>query len=119
MSSTTSTSVVSEYVFNRGDGEVMIRAERASQFPGESSTAVNDETGHVAWQAMPVLCYFILSERGQQLLRNARVMELGAGIGVPGGVVSSPPHSLCVPVFRGLLGWVRVSCWQWTIYYVS
>lgn len=62
----------------------MVRAERAAEFPEDSSTAVNDETGHVAWQAMPVLCHFILSERGQQLIQNARVMELGAGIGVPG-----------------------------------
>jgi hypothetical protein len=38
----------------------------------------------VAWQAMPVLCHFIISPRGQRLLRGARVLELGAGIGVPG-----------------------------------
>ena len=33
---------------------------------------------------MPVLCEFILSSRGRQLLTSARVLELGAGIGIPG-----------------------------------
>ena len=61
-----------------------MRAERAALFPETSSTAHRDETGHVAWQAMPVLCEFILSSRGRQLLTSARVLELGAGIGIPG-----------------------------------
>ena len=61
-----------------------VRAERALDFPEESSTADKDETGHVAWQAMPVLCHFILSSEGQALLKGSRVLELGAGIGVPG-----------------------------------
>ena len=33
---------------------------------------------------MPVLCYFILSPEGKELLDRARVLEVGAGIGVPG-----------------------------------
>ena len=64
--------------------QVVVRAERASEFPEDTSTALCDETGHVAWQAMPVLCHFILSAVGQRLLTSARVLELGAGIGVPG-----------------------------------
>lgn len=64
--------------------QVVVRAERAADFPEETSTAERDETGHVAWQAMPILCHFILSPAGQKLLESARVVELGAGIGVPG-----------------------------------
>lgn len=64
--------------------QVVVRAERAADFPEETSTAERDETGHVAWQAMPILCHFILSPAGQKLLASARVVELGAGIGVPG-----------------------------------
>lgn len=64
--------------------QVVVRAERAAEFPEDTSTALHDETGHIAWQAMPVLCHFILSEMGRRLLQNARVLELGAGIGVPG-----------------------------------
>ena len=63
--------------------QVVVRAERAAVFPEDTSTAKHDETGHVAWQAMPVLCEFILSSRGRQLLTSSRVLELGAGIGVP------------------------------------
>ena len=59
----------------------VVRAERAALFPETSSTAHHDETGHVAWQAMPVLCEFLLSSRGRQLLTSARVLELGAGNG--------------------------------------
>jgi predicted nicotinamide N-methyase len=33
---------------------------------------------------MPILCQFILSDEAQQLLADARVLELGAGVGVPG-----------------------------------
>ena len=33
---------------------------------------------------MPILCHFILSSQGQNLLKGSRVLELGAGIGVPG-----------------------------------
>tara|TARA_B110000977_G_scaffold158602_1_gene202178 strand:- start:21042 stop:22967 length:1926 start_codon:yes stop_codon:yes gene_type:complete len=33
---------------------------------------------------MPILCHFILSSQGQNLLQGSRVLELGAGIGVPG-----------------------------------
>ena len=64
--------------------QVAVRAERALDFPEETSTADHDETGHVAWQAMPMLCHFILSSEGQALLKGSRVLELGAGIGVPG-----------------------------------
>ena len=63
--------------------QVVVRAERAAVFPEDTSTAKHDETGHVAWQAMPVLCEFILSSMGRQLLTSSRVLELGAGIGVP------------------------------------
>ena len=63
---------------------MVVRAERALDFPEETSTADHDETGHVAWQAMPMLCHFILSSEGQALLKGSRVLELGAGIGVPG-----------------------------------
>ena len=66
------------------DLQVAVRAERALDFPEETSTADHDETGHVAWQAMPMLCHFILSSEGQALLKGSRVLELGAGIGVPG-----------------------------------
>ena len=96
--------VAVEYVFKSsaaGEGEVVsrafsslksshepflqvVRAERAALFPESSSTVHHDETGHVAWQAMPVLCEFLLSLRGRQLLTSARVLELGAGIGIPG-----------------------------------
>jgi len=64
--------------------QVVVRAARAAEFPEETSTAEHDETGHVAWQAMPILCQFILSPRAQSLIKGARVIELGAGIGVPG-----------------------------------
>jgi Ran GTPase-activating protein (RanGAP) involved in mRNA processing and transport/predicted nicotinamide N-methyase len=101
------TSVPAEYVFNRGGEtvcsrtllrissalpvlttssapQVVVHAERAAEFPEETSSRACDETGHVAWQALPILCHFILSERGQRLMRDSRVLELGAGIGVPG-----------------------------------
>jgi len=43
-----------------------------------------DATGAVPWQAMPLLCYWVLSEPARVLLSGARVLELGAGVGVPG-----------------------------------
>ena len=33
---------------------------------------------------MPILCQYLLSVEGQRLLQDARVVELGAGVGVPG-----------------------------------
>lgn len=43
-----------------------------------------DATGAVPWQAMPLLCYWVLSSPARALLTGARVLELGAGVGVPG-----------------------------------
>jgi hypothetical protein len=43
-----------------------------------------DSTGTLPWPAMPLLCYWVLSPQGAALLAGSRVLELGAGVGVPG-----------------------------------
>ena len=51
----------------------------------ETSTAERDETGRVAWRALPTLCAYLASNAGQRLVRERRrVLELGAGLGTPG-----------------------------------
>jgi len=54
-------------------------------WPEETSTAERDETGRVAWRALPTLCAYLASSTGQRLVRERRrVLELGAGLGTPG-----------------------------------
>lgn len=42
------------------------------------------ETGQVVWPAAPILAYFLLSDRGMRLIEGRSVIELGAGVGIPG-----------------------------------
>jgi len=58
---------------------------RPRRWPEETSTAERDETGRVAWRALPTLCAYLASSAGQRLVRERRrVLELGAGLGTPG-----------------------------------
>ena len=58
---------------------------RPRRWPEETSTAERDETGRVAWRALPTLCAYLASNAGQRLVRERRrVLELGAGLGTPG-----------------------------------
>ena len=52
-------------------------------FVGAASDNFSD-TGTVLWPAAPLLCYFLLSDAGRQLVQGASVLELGAGVGIPG-----------------------------------
>ena len=58
--------------------------------------AVEDflETGQVVWPAAPVLAYFLLSDEGQNLTSGRDVIELGAGVGIPGLLASLCAHSV-------------------------
>ncbi len=42
------------------------------------------QTGQVIWPAAPIMAYFLLSEHGRLLTRGKDVVELGAGVGIPG-----------------------------------
>jgi len=62
-----------------------VLAVRRSRWPESTSSASNDETGRVAWRALPSLCAFLTSSRGREIIcARASVLELGAGLGVPG-----------------------------------
>jgi predicted nicotinamide N-methyase len=52
-------------------------------FVGEASESF-DDTGTVLWPAAPLLCYFLLSDAGRRLVQGVSVLELGAGVGIPG-----------------------------------
>ena len=52
-------------------------------FVGEASESF-DDTGTVLWPAAPLLCYFLLSDAGRRLVQGMSVLELGAGVGIPG-----------------------------------
>ena len=73
--------VIENYSFNN----INVQAARKSKDAISSSVApISDETGHKAWSAMPLLCYFLLSTNGRQLLHSKDIIELGSGLGVPG-----------------------------------
>ena len=48
--------------------------------------AIDDfkETGQVIWPAAPLLSYFLLTKYGQDIIKGRNIVELGAGVGVPG-----------------------------------
>ena len=71
--------VIENYSFNN----INVQAARKSKDAISSSVApISDETGHKAWSAMPLLCYFLLSTNGRQLLHSKDIIELGSGLGV-------------------------------------
>ena len=62
-----------------------MRTRRPKVFPEDTSTAECDETGRVAWRALPALCAYLASDEGYSIVvERARVLELGAGLGTPG-----------------------------------
>ena len=58
--------------------------------------AVEDflETGQVLWPAAPILAYFLLSDPGTKLIKGRDVIELGAGIGIPGIIAGKYARSV-------------------------
>ena len=64
---------------------IVVLATRRSEWPETTSSAHNDETGRVAWRALPALCAWLCTDDGRTLITSARaVLELGAGLGTPG-----------------------------------
>jgi predicted nicotinamide N-methyase len=43
-----------------------------------------NQTGQVIWPAAPLMAYFLLSEEGRRIIQDQHVVEVGAGIGIPG-----------------------------------
>ena len=67
------------------EAPITVLATRRSEWPETTSSAHNDETGRVAWRALPALCAWLCSDDGRTLISSARaIMELGAGLGTPG-----------------------------------
>lgn len=66
---------------------------RLKAFVGEASDSFS-ETGTVLWPAAPLLCYFLLSDAGRRLLNGTSVLELGAGVGIPGLIAGQTCHTL-------------------------
>ena len=62
-------------------------------FVGEASESF-DDTGTVLWPAAPLLCYFLLSDAGRRLVQGMSVLELGAGVGIPGLIAGRVCKSL-------------------------
>ena len=77
--------IVDVHAFKTPRGVVRVRTRRPKLFPEDTSTAECDETGRVAWRALPALCAYLASDEGYSIVvERARVLELGAGLGTPG-----------------------------------
>ena len=77
--------IVDVHAFKTPRGVVRVRTRRPKVFPEDTSTAECDETGRVAWRALPALCAYLASDEGYSIVvERARVLELGAGLGTPG-----------------------------------
>ena len=77
--------IVDVHAFKTPRGVVHVRTRRPKVFPEDTSTAECDETGRVAWRALPALCAYLASDEGYSIVvERSRVLELGAGLGTPG-----------------------------------
>jgi predicted nicotinamide N-methyase len=77
--------IVDVHAFKTPRGVVRVRTRRPKLFPEDTSTAECDETGRVAWRALPALCAYLASDEGYSIVvERSRVLELGAGLGTPG-----------------------------------
>lgn len=56
--------------------------------------AIDDfsQTGQVVWPGATIISHFLLSQRGRQLIEGRNVLELGAGVGIPGTFLLLLPH---------------------------
>ena len=88
-----------EFVFKSPEEEVVV----VQAFVGEASESF-DDTGTVLWPAAPLLCYFLLSDAGRRLVHGASVLELGAGVGIPGLIAGrcACPTSASLPARQSL-----------------
>lgn len=72
-----------EFVFGNVSVVAACAPSRAELCRGGKGEA--DLTGHMPWLACLPLCEFLVADRGQALLAaRPRVLELGAGVGLPG-----------------------------------
>ena len=100
MESCSSAFVVEEFLFEPPNGpKVIVKAHRA-QTATNHRIADGDQTGEIPWAAMPILCYYLLSPVGHTLLANSSVIELGAGVGVPGIIAARSCASLTLTDFN-------------------
>jgi len=74
------------------------RAIERSKVFGKEMEASEDATGLALWPASIVLAHWIAQESSRALLRGKRVLELGAGCGLPGLVAASYTSAASVAV---------------------